>query len=204
VCRPQKTVSAASFQAVVPAPNSRPDSVSQSVFTLLCVFCAAEMHSAVGLQSATPAHQRHAALPALPCSSFGSSSHWRRCRLTPSHLSSRGSTCAARQPSSRPHHTQPHSRADHKLPPPPSAAAAEASVAAVDNARAARLAAPVVVVGGGPAGLAAALMLARRGYTNVKVGPKARGRAAAVCVCVCVCVCFVACGVECSRADMQS
>ncbi|KAI8468055.1 MAG: 2-polyprenyl-6-methoxyphenol hydroxylase and related FAD-dependent oxidoreductase [Monoraphidium minutum] len=53
------------------------------------------------------------------------------------------------------------------------AAAADAAVdpsAAVDHGgRAARLAAPVVIIGGGPAGLCTAVMLARRGYTNVKV-----------------------------------
>jgi thioredoxin reductase len=42
-------------------------------------------------------------------------------------------------------------------------------VTAADGARAARLAAPVVVIGGGPAGLCTALMLARRGYSNIKV-----------------------------------
>jgi len=43
-------------------------------------------------------------------------------------------------------------------------------LSAAGDDRAARLAAPVVIIGGGPVGLCTALMLARRGYTQIKVG----------------------------------
>lgn len=48
------------------------------------------------------------------------------------------------------------------------ASGATAAPAAADP-RARQLSAPVVIIGGGPAGLCTALMLAQRGYTNIKV-----------------------------------
>lgn len=74
------------------------------------------------------------------------------------------------------------------IPGPPAAAAPAATeLSAAGDDRAARLAAPVVIIGGGPVGLCTALMLARRGYTQIKVGA-APSLALPKPVCVCYCL----------------
>jgi hypothetical protein len=100
-------------------------------------------------------------------------------RLNLAFSSSRSSSSSSRhskpaghlcpRPELQPRHTPSH--------PSTVVAAAAQQVTAADEARAARLAAPVVVIGGGPAGLCTALMLARRGYSNIKV----RANTAACC-----------------------
>uniref|UniRef100_A0A383WGF8 FAD-binding domain-containing protein n=1 Tax=Tetradesmus obliquus TaxID=3088 RepID=A0A383WGF8_TETOB len=147
------------------------------------------MHCNWRISQGVPARQAAAALQPLPLhgrplSSSGSSSSssssrrtaatWRRSRAISSSSSSR-SVKTASHLCPRPVLQLPPRTACTPASPAAAAttaarhiAAAAAAAAAGTADAAARLAAPVVVIGGGPAGLASALMLARRGYSNVK------------------------------------
>lgn len=130
------------------------------------------MHCLQTQRALGPSLMQQPQVRSVPCVTRACRPLWLHTVPSTSTTTNSSSRLLAQQPPCpRRHIVQPLSRTRSTTNTPATpAAATPASATDDDAARAARLAAPVVVVGGGPVGLSTAIMLARRGYTNIKVG----------------------------------